>query len=247
MLRCEHIFKSFDGVHAVSDVSVHLDMLGVVGLIGPNGAGKTTLFNILTGFLRADSGRVWFGQTEITRLPPYRIAQLGICRSFQDLRLIRRLSVLENVLLAQPNRSGESLTGAILQAGLTRDESLRRSDAMRLLCQLDLESAANELAGEVSYGQQKLLTIACCLATGARVLLFDEPVAGVHPHVVNRILDFLRYLGSREHFIVFIEHDLAAVRKIADQVVVMDEGRVMADGKPCEVLQRPEIINAYVT
>lgn len=246
MLRCERIFKSFDGVHALSDVSVRLDMPGVVGLVGPNGAGKTTLFNVLTGFMRADSGRVWFGQTEITHLPPYRIAQLGICRAFQDLRLIRRLSVLENVLVAQPNRNGESLTAAILQVGLTRDESRRRSDATRLLSQLGLESAANELAGEVSYGQQKLLTIACCLATGARVLLFDEPIAGVHPHLVNRILDFLRDLGSREHFIVFIEHDLAAVRKIADQVVVMDEGRVIADGRPCEVLQRPEIIDAYV-
>lgn len=246
MLRCERICKSFDGVRAATDVSVDFDLKGVAAIVGPNGAGKTTLLNLLTGFLRPDSGQVWFGDREITRHPPFRIAQLGISRSFQEIRLIRRLSVLENILLAHTAQEGESLAGALLATNATRAQSALREEAVRLLSLVGLQDKAGDPAGEISYGQQKLLTIACCLATGGRVLLLDEPVAGVHPGLASRILGLLRKLGEEDHLIVFIEHDLAAVKEIADRVIVMDEGRIIADGEPAAVFQRPDVMEAYV-
>jgi ABC-type branched-subunit amino acid transport system ATPase component len=218
-----------------------------VAIIGPNGAGKTTLINVLTGFLRADSGKSFLGERELTRLAPHKIARLGVGRTFQDLRLISQVSVLENVLVARPNQKGERLLPALFRNGVATEEARNREEAMRWLKFVGLADAANELAGELSYGQQKLLTLACCLATDARILLLDEPVAGVHPDMVEKILGLLRQLREQEKQIVFIEHDIASVRRVADSVVVMDEGKIIAKGKPGEVLERPEIIEAYVT
>ena len=221
-------------------------MAGIAAIIGPNGAGKTTLFNVLTGFLRPDAGRCYWGNRDITRVAPHKIARLGIARTFQDLRLIQQVSVLENVMLARPQQRGEKLLPALLRFGVAAEERWNRAEAMRLLESVGLATAASELAGELSYGQQKLLTIACCLATEARVLLLDEPVAGVHPEMAARILELLRRLRDDGKLIVFIEHDIAAVRQVADVVTVMDEGKIIAQGPPSEVLERPEIMEAYV-
>ena len=245
-LRCEGLSKSFDGVHALADVTLEFPSSGIIAIIGPNGAGKTTLINVLTGFLRADSGRSFLGQRELTGLAPHKIARFGIGRTFQDLRLINLVSVLENVMLARPNQKGERLLPALFRFGVAEEEKRNHEEAMRLLRFVGLADKANELAGELSYGQQKLLTLACCLATEARILLLDEPVAGVHPEMVEKILGLLSELRGQGKLVVFIEHDIAAVRQVADQVMVMDEGRIIAQGKPAEVLERPEIIEAYV-
>ncbi len=135
---------------------------------------------------------------------------------------------------------------ALFRFGVAEEEARNREAAIRLLRFVGLEDAADELAGELSYGQQKLLTLACCLATEARILLLDEPVAGVHPELIDRILDRLRQLRKQGNLVVFIEHNIAAVREVADLVIVMDEGKIIAEGPPDEVLQRPEIIEAYV-
>jgi neutral amino acid transport system ATP-binding protein len=247
VLRCENVTKSFDGVRALDNLSIEFPRTGLTAIIGPNGAGKTSLINVLTGFLRPDHGKCFLGKREITKLTPHRIAQLGVARTFQDLRLILQLSALENLKLARPNQRGERLAGALLRFGVRSEEALNREAAMLLLEFVGLEEQAEQLAGELSYGQQKLLTLACCLATDARVLLLDEPVAGVHPAMASRILEKLVKLRDEEKLTIFIEHDIAAVRKAADTVIVMDQGKVIAEGAPSEILNRPEIMEAYVT
>lgn len=246
LLHCEGLFKSFDGVSALADVSIEFPRTGIVAIIGPNGAGKTTLLNVVTGFLRPDSGFCYLSKHRIIGLPAYRIARLGLARTFQDLRLIQLVSVLDNVMLARPNQCGEKLWRALTRIGVRAEERCSRAEAERLLKFVGLAEKAAEPAGTLSYGQQKLLTLACCLAAGAPILFLDEPVAGVHPELATRILDLLGELREAGKLIIFIEHDLAAVRQIADRVIVMDEGRVIADGIPADVLARPEIMEAYV-
>lgn len=246
MLRCEGLTKSFDGVQALANMHLEFPESGIVAIIGPNGAGKTTLLHVLTGFLRPDAGHCFWGGREITRLTPHRIARLGVARTFQDLRLILQVSVLENVLVARPDQRGERLLCALLRFGVEAEEGRNREEALRLLRFVGLEAKAYEPAGTLSYGQQKLLTLACCLATGARTLLLDEPVAGVHPEMVMHILGLLRKLSQAGKLVIFIEHDLAAVREVADHVLVMDEGKVIAQGSPREILEQPEIMEAYL-
>ena len=246
MLRCEGISKSFDGVRALAGVALEFPSSGIVAIIGPNGAGKTTLLHVLTGFLKPDAGRCFIGDREITHLSPHHIARLGVARTFQDLRLILQVPCLENVLLARPGQRGERLLPALLRYGVAVEEDRNRAEALRLLRFVGLEGKAYELAGELSYGQQKLLTIACCLATETRVLLLDEPVSGIHPEIVEQILGLLRELRQAGKLVVFVEHDLAAVRQVADVVIVMDDGKVVAQGAPHEVLERPEIMEAYL-
>jgi neutral amino acid transport system ATP-binding protein len=246
VLVCKELTKAFDGIQALKGVSLTFPSCGLVAMIGPNGAGKTTLLNVLTGFLKPDAGKCFAGPQETTGLAPYRIARLGIARTFQDIRLILKASCLDNVMLARPNQSGETFLGALLRFGVAREEVENREAATEFLRFVRLEEKVNELAGELSFGEQKLLALACCLATEARVLLLDEPVAGVHPDMAARILDLLQELKSKGKLVVFIEHDIAAVRQIADQVIVMDEGKVIAEGIPIDVLERPEILEAYV-
>jgi ABC-type branched-subunit amino acid transport system ATPase component len=179
-------------------------------------------------------------------MAPHRIVGLGIARTFQDLRLIRQISVLDNVMLARPNQRGDKLIWALLRWGVAEEEWRNRKAALQLLRFVGLEHKTHKLAGELSYGEQKLLTLACCLATEARILLLDEPVSGVHPDLIEKILKLLRELREQGKLVVFIEHNIAAVKEVADRVIVMDEGRIIADGPPAEVLERPEIIEAYV-
>lgn len=245
-LRCEGVKKAFDGIQALDGVSLAFPSEGINAIIGPNGAGKTTLLNVITGFLRPDTGRCFLKERDTTNLPPHSIAQLGVARTFQDLRLIFHTPVIDNVMLARPHQRGETLTGALLRIGVTKEEQANREEALRLLRFVGLEDETNDLAGALSYGQQKLLSLACCLATDARILLLDEPVAGVRPGMATKILGLLKRLCDEGKLIVFIEHDITAVREIADRVIVMDDGRVIAQGPPSEVLEQPEIMEAYL-
>jgi len=245
-LRCESLRLHFDGVCALSGVTLAFPAGKVTAIIGPNGAGKTTLLHVLTGFLRPDGGRTYLGRREISSLPPFRIAQLGVGRTFQDLRLILGISVLDNLLLAFPRQQGEGLLSALTPTSFRREERLNRQTALLLLQQLGLEGFSGQAAGTLSYGQQKLLSLACCLATGASVLLLDEPVAGVDPEMSAKILKILTDCRADGKTVVFVEHDITAVRQVADWLVVMDEGKVIAEGEPREVLRLPEIMEAYL-
>jgi ABC-type branched-subunit amino acid transport system ATPase component len=243
---CSEIYKSFGGVSALTGISFKFSRPEIIAIIGPNGAGKTTLFNIMSGFVRADTGQCFLGEKVINDLAPYEVSRLGIARTFQDLRLILHISAQENVLLARPHQQGERLLPALLGFPVKREATNNHNEAMRLLASVGLEEMANELAGELSYGQQKLLTLACCLATEANILLLDEPVAGIHPELITRMLNLFRRLNESGKLIIFIEHDISSVRDVADSVVVMDEGRIIAQGPPNEILERSDIMEAYI-
>jgi ABC-type branched-subunit amino acid transport system ATPase component len=245
-LSCDGLYKEFDGTQAIAGVSLRFPETGFTALIGPNGAGKTTLFNILTGFVRPDAGRCFLRGAEITQLAPYQIARLGIARTFQEPRLIFQLSALDNILLARPNHYGESLGGALLRLGVAKEESRNESEALELLDSINLKEAASEPARNLSYGQQKLLNLACCVATGARILLLDEPVTGVHPEVASRILRLIQQYLEWQRLVIFIEHDIHIVHQVAEHVIVMDSGKVVAQGDAMEVLKRHEIMEAYL-
>lgn len=245
-LRCENLCKSFDGTTALDKLTLELPSGGIYAIVGPNGAGKTTLLNVVTGFLRPDRGKAFMGTAELTRLSPHRIVRAGIARTFQDLRLIALISVLDNVMLACQDQKGERLWRAVTRVGVRSEEQANRQRAMELLDFVGLTGDAEQPAGALSYGQQKLLTLACCLATEAGMLLLDEPVAGVHPDMADEILNLFEKLRADGKSIVFIEHDIPAVRRVAQRVIVMDDGRVIADGVPNDVLDRPEILEAYV-
>lgn len=246
-LRCEGLNKSFDGTVALQDVYFEFPLSGIVAIIGPNGAGKTTFLNVLTGFEPVHGGRFFLGERELSRMAPHKIARQGIARTFQDLRLIRQVPLLDNMMMARPNQKGEGLFRALFPFGVSAQEAWNRKEALRWLRFVGLEEKAYEPAGELSYGQQKLLALACCLATEAGILFLDEPFAGVHPQMVSQILCLLRKLKGMGKLVVFIEHDIAAVRQVADTVIVMDEGRIISQGDPIRVLNQPAIMEAYLT
>lgn len=244
-LECASVSVHFDGIAAVNQFSMRVEPRSITALIGPNGAGKTTLLNAITGLLRPRSGKVLLDGCDITGEAAYRVCRLGLARTFQDLRLARRLSLLENVLLACPNQPRESSLRALWTSEGRRDRQ-RTDRALELLEAVELGNLASEPASALSYGQQKLLTIACCLATDAAVLMLDEPVAGVDPHIRKKLLGLLSKLPGHGRTVVFIEHDLDAVRELADSIVVMDEGRKIAEGAWAVITSDAAVKEAYL-
>jgi ABC-type branched-subunit amino acid transport system ATPase component len=247
ILEISKLSKVFDGVKAVNEVSLAVEAQRIVSLIGPNGAGKTTLFNLVCGFLPRDRGTIVFRGEGLDGMGPHRIARLGIGRTFQDLRLIRKVSVLDNVMLGFQHQAGEGVLHALAGWKTKREERRNLDKARGLLEFVGLAEKAGDLAEALSYGQQKLLTLACCLAMDAQLLLLDEPVAGIEPETSHRILELLQELRSQGKTIFLIEHNLEAVRAISDFVVVMDEGRKIAEGTPEAVMQDPVVLDAYLT
>ena len=247
LLQIDGLRKTFDGVLALEDFSCAVGKGEIVGLIGPNGAGKTTLFNVATGFLRPEHGRIAFKGRQVLDLPPYRISRAGIARTFQNLRLIRQISVLENVLLAFPDQPGERLGNVFFRwrASRTREAENRRL-AMSLLADASLSEKADDPAEVLSYGQQKLLSLVCCLAVGAELLLLDEPVGGIAPAMIENILTIIRDLPKQGKSVVFIEHNLEAVIQICDRVIFMDAGRKISEGTPEQVRNDPRVMEAYI-
>jgi ABC-type branched-subunit amino acid transport system ATPase component len=245
-LYCKGISKSFGGVWALKNVSLRFPASGVIAIIGPNGAGKTSLVNVLTGFLKPDAGRFYLGNIEITNKVPYQIARLGIARTFQDMRLIREVPVMDNVLLATSPHRGDYLFRSILGGSTSRQEIANRERARETLRVVGLAEKAEQLAGHLSYGQQKLLTLACCLASNSSIMFFDEPIAGVYPAFASSILALMRQLKNDGKLILFIEHDMTSVRAVADTVIVMDQGNVVAEGPPHDVLQHPATLEAFL-
>jgi ABC-type branched-subunit amino acid transport system ATPase component len=247
LASAQSVFKHFNGVIALADFSCTVAEKEILGLLGPNGAGKTTLFNVLTGLLAPDSGAADFkGQALIGR-SVHKIANQGIARTFQNLRLIRRITVLENVLLCFKNQPGENLLNVFFRPGLCkRHESGIREKAMELLTTAGLDEKASDLADNLSYGQQKLLSLLCCLAADADLLLLDEPVAGIAPEMAERILAIIAELPKQGKSAIVIEHDIEALKGIAHRMIFMDAGRKICEGTPDEVLNDPRVIEAYL-
>ena len=214
----------------------------VTSLVGPNGAGKTTLFNAITGLIRPTAGRVFLGAADVTGRPPHAIARLGIGRGFQHTRILQQLTVLQNVQLALPEVSDRVLAMAALSAA--RRERLR-DDARRHLVEAGLADVADRPAHMLGYGEQRAVMIACRVASGARILLLDEPTSGIDPGARGRILSLVRTLRDGGRTILLIEHNLDVIRGASDQVVFMAEGRVRAIGTAAEIESDPELTTLY--
>lgn len=247
LLDVRGLEKSFDGIRALADFSGSLHCGEILGLIGPNGAGKTTLFNVVSGFIKPDYGKVYFKGKDITGIPPYRITNQGISKTFQDLRLIRQVSVLDNVLLSFQNQPGEKLRGVFFDWKLSRDqEANNRKEAVILLEEAGLTQKAFDPAEELSYGEQKLLSLVCCLATKSDLLLLDEPVAGIASEMTKRVLKTIRGLPVKGKSVILVEHNLDAVMQVCDRVIFMDAGAKVSEGTPEEVRNDPRVFEAYI-
>ena len=248
ILSIRGVIKRFKGLVAVSDVSFDIARGSLTALIGPNGAGKTTLFNVLTGFLPADGGAVAFDGDRIDRLPPHARPRCGLVRTFQIPRIFRRLSVLENLLVADPAQPGERFLGAVLHRGamLRRDREAREK-ARELLALLNIERLADEYGGAMSGGQRKLVELGRALMTDPKMIMLDEPMAGVNPALGLRLLQRVEQLRMEKGItFLFIEHDMEVVMRVSDRVLVMDEGRLIADGPPKAIRMNERVIDAYL-
>lgn len=238
--------KRFDGVAAITDFSLTAISGSVIGLIGPNGAGKTTVFNLISGFLLPDAGDIRWNGIPLLGMPPHRIARSGIARLFQDLRLVRQLSVLDNILLALPGLHGEKFWSALLRGRRQPDRTAALDRADAFLRRLGLWDSRAHLADDLSYGQQKLLALGMCMASDAELYLLDEPIAGISSGMAEAVLALIRELRGAGKIVIVIEHNLGALQSIADRLVVMAGGRVIADGAPSAVLDDPGVLSAYL-
>jgi len=246
LLEVRDLTRTFGGIRALSNLSLVMPQGTITGLIGPNGAGKTTAFNVITGFLSPDAGRVFYRGVEITGLAPYRVARLGIARSFQDLRLFQRMTVLDNVLVARPEQSGERLGRALAAgAGSRREEAANRDAALAYLDFVQLLPKAGEIAENLSYAEQKLLALARLLATEAELLLLDEPTSGLAPTTVGDMLALIRKLTDRGKTVCVIEHNLDVIKGLSERVVFLDGGEAIATGTPETIMADPRLADLY--
>ncbi len=247
VLRADALTRTFDGVQVVSGVTFELRRGRLTGLIGPNGAGKSTTLAMLAGTLPATSGRVLFDGRDVTRMPAFRRARGGLLRTFQLASEFKRLTVLENLLSAVPRQPGDTFHGAVLGRRYWRDAEERAIDrAEVMLAEFGLTGCANQYAGDLSGGQRRLVEIMRALMAEPSVLLLDEPVAGVHPHLAREIGEHLLRLCAAGMTIMMVEHELAIMDEFCDPVVVMAEGRVLAEGTMQVLRGRSEVVEAYL-
>ena len=248
MLKVEKVTKKFGGVVAIKDVSFNVKPMEIFALVGPNGAGKTTLFNIITGVLPPTNGHIYFKDEEITNLSPIKIVDFGIARTFQNIRLFSSMSVLENVLIGFEKSYNYTFFEALFRfPRFFKEEKLHIQKAMEILKFLGIEKYANVNAKALSYGNQRKVEIARALATEPDLLLLDEPAAGMNPKETEELANTVfRLREEREKTILFIEHDMKFVQKIADRVMVLDYGKTIFEGKPALMMQDETVIKAYL-
>jgi branched-chain amino acid transport system permease protein len=247
VLEAVHLTRAFGGVHAVNDVSFVVRKETLTGLIGPNGAGKSTLLAMLAGTLTATSGKVLYLGNDVTSLPAYRRARLGLVRTFQLASEFKRLTVMENLLSSVQGNRGDSLRGSLIGPRYwRRDEDAAVRRAGGLLERFGLAQYANTYAGDLSGGQRRLVEIMRALMAEPQMLLLDEPMAGVHPNLARRIGNELVALCAEGMTILMVEHELAIMDEFCDPVVVMAEGAVLAEGTMEQLRGRQEVVEAYL-
>jgi len=247
ILDAKGVTKSFGGLTAVNNVDFHIDEGEIISLIGPNGAGKTTFFNTITGIYEPTSGEVQFLGEKIKKSKPYEITKLGIGRTFQNIRLFSSMTVIENVMAGQYCRTSSNLFGAIFRNKKTRDEEkMIKEKALEILDFLDLTDKKDEIAVSLPYGYQRRVEVARALATDPKLLLLDEPAAGMNTGEKVEMTELIKKIRKRGYTILVIEHDMKLVMGISDRIVVLEYGNKIAEGLPQEIQHNEKVINAYL-
>lgn len=240
------VVKSFGGLRAVDVDKLEIQRNKITALIGPNGAGKTTFFNLLTGFDQVDSGEITLDGEIITGTPPHRLAAKGMVRTFQLTKALAKLSTLENMKLGALQQRGEKFWQALIPGLWSRQEREIEARAEAILQRFNLTHMRDEYAGTMSGGQRKLLEMARALMTDPRVVMLDEPMAGVNPALAQSLLELIKLLPAEGRTVIFVEHNMDVVQEISDWVVVMAEGRIIAQGTPAEIKKNKAVVDAYL-
>ncbi|WP_026482333.1 ABC transporter ATP-binding protein [Agromyces subbeticus] len=246
ILVADGVTRTFGGLTAVDVDHVEIPRGAITALIGPNGAGKTTFFNLLTGFDKPDTGTWSFEGRSLAHVPAYRVARMGLIRTFQLTKALGLLTVLDNMKLGAKNQSGENLFRSVLPFLWRKQEVEIEAKAMELLARFKLDAKSTDYAASLSGGQRKLLEMARALMSDPTLVMLDEPMAGVNPALTQSLLDHILDLKSQGMTVLFVEHDMHMVRHIADWVVVMAEGRIVAEGDPHTVMEDQAVIDAYL-
>jgi branched-chain amino acid transport system ATP-binding protein len=247
-LRAEQIVIAFGGLVAVNDVSFNVPQGGIVSLIGPNGAGKTTFFNVLTGLYRPTAGRVYLDERDVTGKPPHKIAALGLARTFQNIRLFNLMTAEENVMVAMHSHLRSGIASTVFRMPWQRREERRAHDASRDLLEfVGIAKVRNEYARNLSYGDQRRLEVARALAVQPKVLLLDEPTAGMNPQESARFVDFVHRVRDEKNVsVLLIEHDMSVVMRVSERITVLDRGERIAEGGPDEIRANERVVEAYL-
>lgn len=253
MLKIEHLVMRFGGVVACNDFSAEIKKGQIVGLIGPNGAGKTTIFNVVTGVYKPTAGQIFFSpdgmqQHQISGMSPDRIAKLGVCRTFQNIRLFGELSVMENVFIGNHLRVKSDVFSTVLRLPhYAREERQMYEKSLYLLEKIGLQDTRNEKATSLPYGMQRRLEIARALATDPKLLLLDEPAAGMNPQETQELIEFIREIKDEFDLTIFlIEHHMDVIMEISEKIYVLDHGVLIAEGNPSEIQQNEKVVEAYL-
>ena len=248
MLRIEGLTKNFGELCAVNRCSFEVAQGTIQGLIGPNGSGKTTVFNLITGFYQVTSGKTFYKGRDITGLPAYAISQAGIARTFQLVRVFRRMTVLENLLTGPKEQAGERFLPGLLHTSRVRRQELEQLDrAWDLLSVVGMARMANEICGNLPYAELKMVEITRALMSDPELILLDEPASGINPTLVNQILDYIRKLREeRGKTFLVVEHDMRVIMNLCDRIVVLNYGEKIAEGTPAEIARNRDVIDAYL-
>ena len=247
MLKVKSAVKEFSGFRAVDECSFEVQENTITGLIGPNGAGKTTMFNLIAGSLKLDQGEVYFSEQKVNNFAPHKIARLGLARTFQIPKTLRKMTVLENLMLVPSGQSGENIWNSWFRGDkVENEEKENAAKAYETLEFLEIEHLADEMAVNLSGGQKKLLELGRALMAEPELILLDEPGAGVNPTLMNKIAENILKLKERGKTILLIEHNMDLIMNICDRVIVMNDGKHLVEGTPAEIKTNPQVLEAYL-